>query len=83
MTREERNQRNRDKRLLAICLGVIAVWALCLLLSCDANAVRGAAETVAEPDMLTRVLTIIGAIWVSWTLMRVVVWLDTPCGKKK
>ena len=81
MTREERRQRRRENRLLAICLGIIAVWVLCLLLSCNATAAYETAEA-AEPDKLTVGLAIIGAFWVSWALMRMVEWLDKPHARK-
>ena len=83
MTREERNQRRSENRLMAVCLMIIAAWVLCLLLSCNATAAYEAAEAAAEPDKLTKALAAIGACWVSWALMRAVVWLDTPRKQKK
>ena len=83
MTREERNRRRRENRLLAICLAIIAVWVLYLLLTCNVGAAYEAAETAAEPDKLTEALAVIGACWVSCALMRAVVWLDTPRKQKK
>ena len=82
MTREERNQRHRENRLMAVCLMIIAAWVLYLLLSCNAAAYE-AAEAAAEPDKLTKALAAIGACWVSWALMRAVVWLDTPRKQEK
>ena len=82
MTREERRRR-RENILLGICMTIVAVWIALLLLSGSAGAAGEAAEAAAEPDKLTEALVVIGAGWVSWALMRVVVWLDTPCGRKK
>ena len=83
MTREERRQRRRENILLGICMAIVAVWIALLLLSGSAGAACEAAEAAAEPDKLTKALAAIGACWVSWALMRAVVWLDTPRKQEK
>lgn len=78
MTREERRRHRRSNIITAICIGVIAIWITALLLTCNANAAHEAAEATAELDKLTLVLTVIGALWTSWQLMRFIQWLDNP-----
>lgn len=81
MTREERRRR-RENILLGICMTIVAVWIALLLLSGSAGAACEAAEAAAEPDKLTEALAVIGAVWVSRALMRVIEWLDRPRKKK-
>lgn len=83
MTREEKRRRRHENLLLALCLGIIAVWVAALILSCNVHAAYEAAETVEEIDPLTEVLAAIGALWVSWFLVCVIERLDTPRDKKK
>lgn len=78
MTREERRRHRRSNIITAICIGVIAIWITALLLICNANAAYEGSETTTEPDKLTLVLTIIGALWTSWQLMQFIQWLDNP-----
>ena len=83
MTREERRRRRQANIITVICIGVIAIWIAALLLTCNANAAHEAAEATAEPDKLTLVLIVIGAMWISWQLMRFIQWLDTPRERTK
>ena len=69
MTREQRKQRKRQNRLLALCLAIIAVWILCLALSTHANAAFNA-------EQYSTGLAVIGAFAVSGAIMRVVAWLE-------
>ena len=81
MTREERRQRRRSNRLMILCFVIVAVW-IALLVCSRANAAC-AAEAATEPDRLTESLAFIGACWVSWALVRVIIWIDTPRRRRK
>ena len=76
MTREERNQRKRSNRLMALCIAIIAVWVFCLALSTSANA-------AFDAEAYKTGLSCVGAVTLAALLMRAVVWLDTPRRAKK
>ena len=66
-----REQKHRANRILAVCIAIIAIWVLCIALSIDVLA-------AFDGERYKTALSVIGALWLSCGLMRVVCWLDKP-----
>lgn len=74
MTREQRRQRNREKRILLGSVAVVAFWAGCMVYAARAGG-------AFDGDAYKTGLSVIGAVAVLSALMRVLAWLDTPRGR--
>ena len=77
MTREEKRQRRQRNLIMAICIGILAVWFAALLCS-TVNAAHITETVEQELNPLTEALAVIGTGWVAWALMRGIEWLDKP-----
>ena len=71
---ETREQRKRRRKLTAICWAIVLVWMAALLCTYS--------NVAFEPEQFKTDLSVIGAFTVAAALTRVIVWLDTPMGKR-